>query len=193
MSRLIAFFIFILTLPIYPALFLLIKFTSPGPFIFTQIRSGKNKKHFTMYKIRTMVKNAEELKTKYEKLNETDGPAFKIRNDPRYTTFGKVLAHTGLDELPQLINIIKGEMAFVGPRPLPISEAQNVPEKYSERFSVLPGLTSPWIIQGSHKLSFKTWMELDCQYVKNKNIKDDFIIILKTIIIILRSILSPLL
>lgn len=156
---------------------------------FYQKRVGKDKKIFTLYKIRTMVNNAELLKEKYQQLNEANGPVFKIRDDPRYTKIGKFLAHTGLDELPQLINVIKGEMAFVGPRPLPVDEASKVPKKYEKRFSVLPGITSLWIVKGAHKLSFREWMELDLEYVRNKSVWLDMKISLLTVLLILKSIL----
>ncbi|MDO8269569.1 MAG: sugar transferase [Candidatus Levybacteria bacterium] len=184
MQRILGFLLFTLTLPLYPLLFIVIKLTSSGPFIFKQKRMGKNKKIFTMYKFRTMVENAEQLKTKYLKLNEADGPVFKIHNDPRYTKIGKILTKTAIDELPQLVNIIKGEMAFVGPRPLPVAEARQVPAKYGLRFEVLPGLTSTWVIKGGHTLTFDQWMKLDCEYVKTRNTKDDLIITLKTIILL---------
>ena len=137
-----------------------------------------------------MVDNAETLQHKYQKLNEADGPAFKIRNDPRYTKIGKILTRTAIDELPQLINITKGEMAFVGPRPLPVAEARQVPIKYGLRFKVLPGLTSPWVIKGGHELKFDQWMKLDCEYVKTKNPLLDIYIILQTVVLLLKSILN---
>ncbi|OGG02906.1 hypothetical protein A2W14_00115 [Candidatus Gottesmanbacteria bacterium RBG_16_37_8] len=136
---------------------------------------------FTLYKIRTMVKNAEKFKNKYRSLNEADGPVFKIRNDPRYTQVGRFLAYYGLDELPQLINIIKGEMSFVGPRPLPVEEALKIPKRYNMRFSVLPGITSSWVVAGAHKLSFRRWMEKDMEYIRKKSIWYDLKIILQTI------------
>ena len=134
------------------------------------------------------MEDAEGLKKKYQKHNEADGPVFKIRNDPRYTKFGRFLAHTGLDELPQLINIIKEEMAFVGPRPLPICEGQKVPAKYASRFTVLPGITSSWVVNGSHALTFEQWMRLDLGYAKNKSMWYDIKTSFLTIILILRSI-----
>jgi len=153
---------------------------------FKQKRMGKNKKVFTMYKFRTMVKNAEDLKSNIYHLNEADGPVFKIRNDPRYTKIGKFLSHTGLDELPQIINVLKGEMALVGPRPLPVDEAKKIPKKYGRRFSVLPGMTSPWIIKGAHNLTFKKWMELDLNYVKKKSLWYDSIILGKSFFLVLK-------
>ncbi len=154
---------------------------SQGPFIFEQKRAGKNKKPFTLYKIRTMVVNAENIKSKISNLNEADGPVFKIKNDPRYTKIGKFLSHTGLDEIPQLINVIKGEMDFVGPRPLPVDEANKVPKKYERRFSILPGITSLWIIRGAHNLTFDQWMKLDMEYVVKKSISYDSEIFLTTL------------
>jgi len=147
---------------------------------------GKNKKIFEIYKIRTMVEDAENQKSKIKDQNEADYPAFKIHNDPRYTKLGKFLAHTALDEIPQLINIVKGEMAFVGPRPLPVGEAKKVPAKYKKRFSVRPGMTSDWIIKGADHTSFEKWMMLDLDYVKNKSIWRDLIILLKTAGMILK-------
>lgn len=188
MQRILGFFLFILTLPLYPFFYIFIKTSSSGPFIFRQTRVGKNKKLFVIYKFRTMVENADKLQHKYSKLNEASGPIFKIRDDPRYTPFGKFLAHTALDELPQLINIIKGEMAFVGPRPLPSSEAEMIPKKYNARYAVLPGLTSPWVVSGGHNLSFDQWMKLDCEYVKIKNPLLDTYIIFQTVVLLLKSI-----
>jgi lipopolysaccharide/colanic/teichoic acid biosynthesis glycosyltransferase len=131
-----------------------------------------------------MVEKSESLKSKVESLNEADGPVFKIKNDPRYTRVGKFLSRLALDELPQLMNIIEGTMAFVGPRPLPLTEAKSVPKKYNSRFSILPGMTSPWIVQGAHTLSFKRWMELDVEYIQKRTIFGDFLIILKTLFVI---------
>lgn len=131
--------------------------------------------------------HAEEEKNSLKSLNQSDGPTFKIYHDPRFTFIGQFLAHSALDELPQLFNIIKGDMAFVGPRPLPISEAKQIDQRYQKRFSVLPGLTSTWVINGAHKLSFKQWMKLDIEYVNNKNIWYDVRIILLTIILVIKS------
>jgi lipopolysaccharide/colanic/teichoic acid biosynthesis glycosyltransferase len=119
--------------PIFQIIALLIKLDSPGPVFFRQKRVGKNGKVFTFYKFRNMVKEAKNLKKKYFHLNEADGPVFKIRDDPRYTRVGKFLSHTGLDELPQLINILKGEMSLVGPRPLPVDEEKQIPKKWQKR------------------------------------------------------------
>lgn len=190
-QKLIAFIMLTASSPILLISFLLIKSTSKGPFIFRQKRAGINKKPFTIYKIRTMNKNAEKDKSKYLKLNEADGPVFKIKNDPRYTKIGKFLAKYGLDEIPQLINVLKGEMAIVGPRPLPLSEADKIPAKYNLRFSILPGMTSTWVIAGNHKLKFKKWMEMDIKYTQKRStlldIKVIYITIYQQIVRILRN------
>jgi len=188
MQRLLAIIILILISPLLLILFLIIKLTSSGPFIFKQKRWGRDKKAFTIYKIRTMVVDAENQRSKIKDQNEADGPAFKIHNDPRYTKFGQILAHAGLDELPQLINIIKGEMAFIGPRPLPVEEARQVQKKYQTRFSVLPGLSSLWVVEGTDHLDFDRWMKLDLEYIKNKSLWYDFIIIIKTVWLLIKLI-----
>ncbi len=186
-QRLIALILFIFVLPFFILFFILVKLVFKQQFIFKQKRLGKNKKPFTIYKIQTMVKDAEVLKSSYLHLNQADGPVFKIFNDPRYTKIGKLLSKTGLDELPQLINIMKGDMAFVGPRPLPVDEAKQIPAKYHKRFTILPGITSSWVTKGSHKLSFEEWMELDIHYVKNHSLILDLHIALKTIVLLLKA------
>lgn len=151
---------------------------------------GKNEEPFTFYKIRTMVKNAQDIKFRYKHLNEVEEPVFKIKNDPRHTSVGRFLSHTGLDELPQLVNVLRGEMSLVGPRPLPVAEAKRIPKQYGKRFSVLPGMTSSWVIKGSHKLGFKKWMELDLQDVKSKSFKHDLQIIVFTVLLMLGKIVK---
>ncbi len=190
MEQLTALILLVLFSPLFLILFFLVKLTSRGPFIFKQKRLGKDKKPFFIYKIRTMVVGAENLKSKIQNLNEADGPVFKIHDDPRYTKIGKWLAHMGLDELSQLINIIKGEMSFVGPRPLPVEEANKVPKKYEGRFSVLPGLSSLWVIKGTDHSNFGKWMELDLEYIKNKSFWYDFMIVVKTIWLLIKLMLK---
>lgn len=180
LERLFALILFILFLPLLVIFYIIVKLTSRGPFIFKQLRAGKKKKPFWIYKIRTMVEEAEDLRLKIQDLNEAEKPVFKIHNDPRYTKFGRFLAHMALDELPQLINIIKGEMSFVGPRPLPIEEAKKVPKKYQARFSVLPGMTSLWIVRGADHSSFEKWMKLDMDYINNKSLLLDLKILILT-------------
>ena len=182
--------VLILSWPLFLVIAQMIKLSSKGPVIFKQKRLGKNGKVFTLYKFRTMVNNAEKLKKKYLKLNEADGPVFKIKNDPRFINgLGKFLARSGLDELPNIINVFKGKMSLVGPRPLPVNEAKKIPSKYKKiRESVLPGITSSWVVNGSHSLSFKKWMELDLDYIKNISLKTDLKIMVKTLLMVLKSI-----
>ena len=192
MKKILTLILLIIISPLLLLLFLIIKLSDRGPFIFKQKRSGKKNKIFWIYKIRTMVTNAENLKSKIENLNEVEGPVFKINNDPRYTKIGKFLSHTGLDELPQLMNVLKGEMDFVGPRPLPVEEARLVPKKYQRRFDILPGITSPWILQGAHKLSFEEWMESDIAYIDNKSIWYDSMILGRSFLLVLTFIYKKL-
>jgi len=191
LERVFACILLILSFPLLGILYCIVRLDSKGPFLFLQLRMGKDNKPFWMYKIRTMVDNAESLKLKVKSLNEADGPVFKIQDDPRYTRVGKYLSQVAIDELPQLINVIKGDMAFVGPRPLPLAEARNVPKKYAKRFAVLPGMTSEWVTQGAHRLSFKKWMELDCEYVKKKSPLVDLSILVRTIGCVLKMIVAP--
>lgn len=181
MTKAIALVALFFLFPILIVLIVLIKFSSKGSYLFKQKRLGKEKKEFIIYKFRTMIEDAENLKQKYVHLNEASGPVFKIKNDPRYTKVGKIISSLGLDELPQLINVIKGEMVFVGPRPLPVKEAGEIPLKYERRFCVLPGITSLWVVKGGHSLSFKKWMNLDMYYITHKSFWLDFIICLRTI------------
>jgi len=184
--RLLALTLLFLISPLLGILYIFVKSDSPGPFIFSQKRTGKDEKPFIMYKIRTMKVGADALKNKYIQKNEADGPVFKILNDPRFTRVGRWLSRSGLDELPQLWNIVKGEMSFVGPRPLPVSEAEKVPRRYKKRFSVLPGITSPWVVNGSHLLSFKAWMELDLAYVQESSLIKDIFIMVQTAVLLLQ-------
>lgn len=189
LQKVVAFFLLVLLIPLFITLYATVRLTSSGPFLFRQQRAGKGKKSFTIFKIRTMTPQAEKQKNTYNHLNEANGPVFKIRNDPRFTKIGRWLAHSGLDELPQLVNIIRGEMAFVGPRPLPLDEAKEIPKKYETRFSILPGITSPWVVNGSHALPFDEWMRLDVEYVQKKSALKDVQTAVKTIIMIVRSII----
>lgn len=186
--RAIAFILLILMTPFLLLIYIAVKITSKGPFIFAQKRLGKDKKPFMIYKIRTMIEGAELLRKKYLVMNEADGPVFKIKNDPRYTKIGRTISQIGLDEVPQLVNIIKGEMSFVGPRPLPVYEAVKVPKKYEKRFMVLPGITSDWVVGGSHNLSFNRWMRLDIKYVEKNNVIIDTVIAAKTVLLIFKLI-----
>src|SRR5262249_30906393 len=141
--------------PLLMAVGLLVKLTSRGPMIFRQERMGRNKRRFVMYKFRTMVPNAETLLPGLQALNEDSGPAFKIRNDPRITVVGRVLRRTSLDELPQLFNVLRGEMSLVGPRPLPVRDYEGFSEDWQRRrFSVRPGITCLWQVNGRSNIAF---------------------------------------
>jgi lipopolysaccharide/colanic/teichoic acid biosynthesis glycosyltransferase len=160
--------------PVYLVLSLLIFCFSGSPVFYKQYRTGLNGKKFKIYKFRTMVDNAEDDQQRLNYLNEADGPVFKIRNDPRLTGIGKFLSHSGLDELPQIFNVLKGDMCLVGPRPLPVDEAKKIKVKYRiKRESVKPGMLSPWILNGYHRLSFDDWMESDISYIENKSFPYD--------------------
>lgn len=172
--------------PVYLFLSLLIFCMSGLPVFYIQKRIGLNGRKFKLYKFRTMVVNAEKDQQKLAYLNEADGPVFKIRNDPRLTSVGKFLSHSGLDELPQFLNILIGDMNLIGPRPLPVNEANKINVKYkNERESVKPGLLSPWIFNGYHRLSFDDWMKSDISYIKNKSFSYDAKIFLKSILFLI--------
>ncbi|MBU0759161.1 MAG: sugar transferase [Candidatus Omnitrophica bacterium] len=178
----------ILLFPLFVALTVIIKRVCPGPAIFKQVRSGLNGRKFIMYKFRTMINGADKEKETLNGFNEMDGPVFKMRNDPRVTKFGRFLRRTSLDELPQLFNILKGEMSFVGPRP-PVSEEV---EKYEiwqrRRLSMKPGLTCLWQANGRNNVDFHKWMKMDLEYIDNWSLSLDLKILLKTIPAVLFSI-----
>lgn len=174
--------------PVLLLIALLIKLSSPGPVMFVQQRLGLNKRHFGIYKFRTMVVDAEKRMKEIEHLNEVSGPVFKIKNDPRITPVGKFLRKTSLDELPQLFNVLRGDMSLVGPRPLPIRDYQGFSEDWQRRrFSVRPGITCLWQIGGRSSISFEKWMELDLQYIDKWSLWLDFQILVKTIPAVLRG------
>lgn len=185
--------LFIFTLPVQLVIFLCIYWTSGTPVIFFQNRMGKNGKKFTLYKFRTMIVGSEKEQKQYKHLNEADGPAFKIRRDPRYTPIGRFLSHTGLDELPQLVNILKGDMALFGPRPLPISEAKQLLPWQKIRHNIKPGILSPWVLEGYHKKRFDDWMRSDVAYIKNKSIVYDLKLFVRSIVFMIRLFMVELL
>ncbi|MBG88277.1 MAG: exopolysaccharide biosynthesis polyprenyl glycosylphosphotransferase [Verrucomicrobiales bacterium] len=162
---------------------LLVKLTSKGPILFRQERSGLNGKPFTMLKFRTMVTNAEQRKAELESFNEMEGPVFKVSNDPRVTALGRWLRKYSIDELPQLWNVLRGEMSLVGPRPLPVDEIKRINDPgHRRRLSVKPGLTCLWQISGRNEVnSFKDWVTLDLEYIDNWSLWLDLKILLKTI------------
>lgn len=184
-KRIMDLFLVIITIPLWLPLngiiALIIRVTSPGaPVVFTQARTGKGGHRFHMYKFRTMVPDAEELKAKYAHLNELQYPDFKITNDPRITRIGKFLRKTSLDELPQLFNILKGEMSLVGPRPTSFG-----PETYklwhTSRLDVMPGLTGLWQVFGRAELEFDDRLRLDIAYIERASLRLDLFLLLITV------------
>jgi exopolysaccharide biosynthesis polyprenyl glycosylphosphotransferase len=162
---------------------LFVKFTSPGPVFFRQQRSGLNGKPFNIFKFRTMNSNAEQFKHELAAMNEMTGPVFKVTNDPRITPIGKWLRKFSLDELPQLFNVLRGEMSLVGPRPLPVDEVKRFNDvAHRRRLSVKPGLTCLWQVSGRNKITdFKEWVRLDLEYIDNWSIWLDLAILIRTI------------
>ncbi|MEM7152368.1 MAG: sugar transferase [Myxococcota bacterium] len=164
---------------------IIIKVTDPGPIFFSQVRSGRNGRKFRMHKFRSMVVNAEKLKAELEKLNEMDGPVFKIKHDPRITRIGRFIRKTSIDELPQLFNVLLGDMSLVGPRPpLPSEVAQYKPWQ-RRRLSVKPGITGPWQVSGRNNIDFEEWMRMDLEYIDNWSLWLDLRIIFMTIPVVL--------
>jgi lipopolysaccharide/colanic/teichoic acid biosynthesis glycosyltransferase len=174
--------ILFLTLPMFALIPFLIKLTSPGPVLFKQKRAGLCGEEFTMYKFRSMLSNAEQLRSELEVFNMLNGPVFKMKNDPRVTRFGKFIRKTSLDELPQLWNVLKGQMSMVGPRPLPIPEVEKGGLGQMARIRVRPGLTCLWQISGRSNISdFGKWLRLDLEYVNSHSFILDIKILLKTV------------
>ena len=171
----------VIATPIVLAAGLAIKLTSRGPVFFRQVRAGQYGRPFTMYKLRTMVVNAEELKSTLLDLNERDGPAFKMKNDPRVTRLGHFLRKTGIDEIPQLWNVLIGDMSIVGPRPLPCHEDRDCEHWHRQRLDTKPGLTCIWQISKSRDVSFEEWMRMDLRYARTRTLRHDIALMFKTI------------
>ena len=163
----------------------LIKLTSPGLVLFAQVRAGRNGKPFTFYKFRSMYLGAEEEQETLAPFNEARGPIFKIRDDPRLTPLGKVLRRTSLDELPQLYNVLRGEMSLVGPRPPVPSEVEQYREWHRKRLEVPPGMTGLWQVRGRSELTFDEMVMLDIYYIENWSLGLDLRIMLRTIPVVL--------
>ena len=161
-----------------------VKFTSKGPIFFSQKRVGKNGQLFDMYKFRSMVVNAEELKEKLAHQNEMSGPMFKMKDDPRVTKVGKFIRKTSLDELPQLWNVLKGDMSLVGPRPSLPKEVKQFEKWMYKRLTVKPGLTCYWQVSGRNNIDFEDWMKLDISYVEHRNLWIDIKLIFKTVFVL---------
>lgn len=161
-----------------------IKMDSKGPIFFKQDRVGKDERIFSMYKFRSMVVNAEELKKSLEKENEMSGPMFKMKKDPRITRVGRFIRKTSIDELPQLVNVIKGDMSLVGPRPSLPKEVEQFEPWMKERLTVQPGITCFWQVSGRNNIPFKEWMELDVKYVRERSYLLDLKLIFKTFFVL---------
>ncbi len=181
-----SFFLF-LTAPLFAVVAVITKTISPGPVFFSQERCGLHGRRFNLLKFRTMVTNAEEILGSLEHMNEMSGPVFKIKNDPRITHFGRFLRKYSLDELPQFINVLKGDMSIVGPRPPIPGEVEKYDYWQRRRLSVRPGLTCLWQVNGRNKISFSDWVRLDLEYIDRWSLKLDMLIILKTIPAVLRG------
>ena len=171
----------ILGAPLLALIALAIRLDSPGPIVFRQTRIGIGDRHFEMYKFRSMRKGAEAELERLRELNEADGPIFKIHNDPRLTRVGRFLRRTSLDELPQLWNVLRGEMSLVGPRPPLPAEVTRYMEWHKQRLGVRPGMTGLWQVSGRSLLSFDEGVLLDIYYIENWSLWLDFKILLRTI------------
>jgi exopolysaccharide biosynthesis polyprenyl glycosylphosphotransferase len=174
--------------PVFAAVAILIKVTSTGPVFFSQKRLGFNKRIFSVYKFRTMVIDAEEKLAEIDHLNEASGPVFKIKNDPRVTRLGRYLRKASIDELPQLFNVLKGDMSLVGPRPLPVRDYLGFRQDWQRRrFCVRPGLTCLWQVNGRSSIPFEEWMALDMQYIDHRSLWLDLQILVRTIPAVLKG------
>jgi lipopolysaccharide/colanic/teichoic acid biosynthesis glycosyltransferase len=189
MDRLAALLLLVVTLPLWLVAVIGIRLSSSGPVFFRQERAGRYGKAFRMWKFRTMHANAEAMKKDLAARNEMDGPVFKITNDPRIFAFGGWLRKFSVDELPQLINVLRGEMSLVGPRPLPMEEIAKI-EKDAQRrrLSVKPGLTCLWQISGRNRIrSFDEWVALDLKYIDNWSLWLDLKILAQTPAAVMRG------
>jgi exopolysaccharide biosynthesis polyprenyl glycosylphosphotransferase len=184
----VAFVLLAILSPLLLVVALLIKIGSPGPIFFRQKRVGLNKRLFHIWKFRTMVQDAEARLQSLEQHNEVEGPVFKIKNDPRITSIGRFLRKTSIDELPQLLNVLLGDMSLVGPRPLPVRDYDGFDQDWQRRrFSVTPGITCLWQVNGRSHLGFDKWMKLDMQYIDEWSFWLDIEILLRTIPAVLKG------
>jgi lipopolysaccharide/colanic/teichoic acid biosynthesis glycosyltransferase len=173
--------VLVLGLPFWLAIAAAVKLTSRGPVLYRDTRIGLQEREFGMLKFRTMAVGADALQTELEAANEADGALFKIRDDPRVTRVGKFLRRFSLDEVPQVVNVLRGEMSLVGPRPLPLRDFEKLEDWHRKRYLVLPGMTGLWQIAGRSHLSFDDLVRLDFYYLDNWSIWLDISIVLKTI------------
>lgn len=170
----------VVVLPVLLLCALMIRLDSPGPVVFAQMRTGRDGRRFRMWKFRTMVRDAEELKPALAHLNILAPPDFKILDDPRITTVGRFLRATSLDELPQLFNVIRGEMSLVGPRPTSF-EASTYDLWHTRRLDVAPGITGLWQIEGRNVTSFDERLRLDAKYIRTMSLRLDIVLLLRTV------------
>jgi exopolysaccharide biosynthesis polyprenyl glycosylphosphotransferase len=173
------------TSPLLLVIALIVKVTSPGPVIFSQERAGFHGRRFRMYKFRTMVQGAEDIRDRVAHLNEMSGPVFKAAGDPRLTPAGGWLRRLSLDELPQFVNVIKGDMSLVGPRPLPIYEASQIKGAQRRRLAMRPGITGLWQVSGRNMVDFDEWMRMDLLYVDQWSLGLDLKILVRTIAVVI--------
>jgi exopolysaccharide biosynthesis polyprenyl glycosylphosphotransferase len=180
-DRTVGLVMLLMTLPLMLLIALAVKLTSRGPILFVQKRGGLHGRPFRMLKFRTMREGAEAERSALLAANEMDGPVFKITDDPRVTPLGRLLRRTSMDELPQLLNVVGGEMSLVGPRPLPVVETRELAGVHRRRLSMRPGITCLWQISGRNELGFQEWMALDLQYVDHWSLGLDLAILLRTL------------
>lgn len=180
-------FVLVLSSPLMAVISLLIKLEDGGTVFFKQERIGQNGRRFVCFKFRSMIPNAERLMDSLKDKNESDGPTFKIENDPRITRIGRLLRKTSLDEFPQFYNVIKGEMSIVGPRPPLLSEVKQYEKYQLRRLSMKPGITCIWQVSGRNTVSFIEWMKMDLDYIDNWSLWLDFKIIIKTVAVIFKA------
>ena len=173
--------------PLFVGVGLAIKLDSRGPVLFKQKRAGLGGKPFWIYKFRTMAPDAESLQAALQRLSEQDGPAFKLRQDPRTTRIGRLLRKTSLDELPQLLNILRGEMTLVGPRPLPMHESDACEPWQRRRLGTTPGLTCIWQVRGRSTVSFDQWCRMDLCYIRSRTFLHDVKLLALTVPAVLRQ------
>lgn len=180
--------LFIITLPLQIGIAVLVFVTSGLPILFIQRRIGKMGRLFDLYKFRTMEVDAEKKQRFLLSQNESSGPTFKIRMDPRFTYLGAFLSHTGLDEIPQFINVLRGDMSLIGPRPLPVAECRRLQPWMRKRECVKPGIISPAILQGDYHKDFTAWMKSDVAYARDKNMRSDLLLFARAVIFLLHAI-----
>jgi len=173
--------VFVFVIPIVPLIALMIKLDSPGPVFYRQDRIGRGGRPFRFYKFRSMYREADRRRAELEAKNEQQGPVFKIKADPRITPVGQFLRRSSMDEIPQILNVLRGEMSIVGPRPpLPVEVARYQPW-HRKRLAVKPGITCLWQIAGRSQIGFDEWMRLDMEYLRTRSLRTDLAIFLKTL------------